>query len=80
MQSFLGIVSYLRRYSPKIANLTGALRQVIEKSNVFKLEHHHQIAFKVIVKELSRDIHVTSYYQLLMEAEHLQNARDSMQI
>ena len=48
MQSFLGIVNYL---SPKIANLTGALRQVVKKGNMFKLEHHHDIAFKVIVKE-----------------------------
>ena len=29
---------------------------------MFKLEHHHEIAFKVIVKELSRDDHVLKYY------------------
>ena len=61
-QSFSGIVNYLSRFSPKKANFTGALRQVIKKSNAFKLEHHHEIAFKAIVKELSRDDHVLKYY------------------
>ena len=62
MHSFLGIVNYLSRFSLKIANLTHALQQIIKKGNVFKLEHHHEIAFKVIVKELSRDDHVLKYY------------------
>ena len=35
MQSFLGIVNYLSRFSPKIANPTSALRQVIKKGNVY---------------------------------------------
>ena len=62
MQSFLEIVNYLSRFRPEIANLTCAFRQVIKKGIVFKLEHHHEIAFKVVVKEFIRDDHVLKYY------------------
>ena len=34
MQSFLGIVNYLSRFSPKIANLMGSLRPLVEKGNI----------------------------------------------
>ena len=36
MQSFLGIVNYFSRFSHKIANLTGSLRQLVKKGNVYK--------------------------------------------
>ena len=61
MQPFLGIVNYLSRFSPKIANLTGSLRQLVKKGNVFKTEKHHKIVFKVIIKEWSND-RVLKYY------------------
>ena len=55
MQSFLGIMNYFSRFSPKIANLTGSLRELVKKGNVYKTEKHHEMAFKVIIKELSND-------------------------
>ena len=38
MQSFLGIVNYLSRFSPMIANLTGSLRPLVKKGNMYKAE------------------------------------------
>ena len=55
MQSFLGIVNYLSHFSSRIASLTGSLRQLVKKGNVFKTEKHHEIAFKAIGNELSSD-------------------------
>ena len=39
IQLFLGIVNYLSRFSPKIVNLTGSLRQLVRKGNVYKTEN-----------------------------------------
>ena len=61
MQSFLGIVNYLSRFNPKIANLKGYQRPLVKKGNVYKTEKHHKIAFKAIIKELSND-KVLKYY------------------
>ena len=55
MQTFLGIVNYLSRFSPKIVNLPGSLRPLVKKGNVYKTEKHHKIAFKAVIKELSND-------------------------
>ena len=55
MHSFLGIVNYLSNFISKITSLTGSLRQLVKKGNVFKTEKHHEIAFKAIVNELSSD-------------------------
>ena len=55
IQSFLEIVKYLSHFSSKIVSLTGSLRQLVKKCNVFKTEKHHEIAFKAIVNELSSD-------------------------
>ena len=62
MQSFLGIVNYLSHFSSKIASLTGSLRQLVKKGNVFKTEKHHEIAFKAFVNELSSD-KLLRYYE-----------------
>ena len=61
MQLFLGIVNYLSRFSPKIANLRGSLRPLVKKGNVYKTEKHHEIACKAIIKELS-NYRVLKYY------------------
>ena len=45
MQSFLGIVNYLNRFSPKISNLTGSPSPLVKKGNVYKTEKHHEKAF-----------------------------------
>ena len=63
MYSFLGIENYLSRFSPKIVNYTGSLRQLVKKGNIYKTEKHHEIAFKAIIKELSHD-RVLKYYDL----------------
>ena len=54
-------MNYWSRFSPKIGNLTGSLRQLVKKGNVYKTEKHHEIAFKAIIKELSND-RILKYY------------------
>ena len=63
MQLFLGIVKYLSRFSPEIANLTGSLRPLAKKGHVYKIEKHHGIAFMAIIKELSND-RILKYFDL----------------
>ena len=48
-------MNYVSRFSPKIANLTGFLRPLVKKGNVYKTEECQEIAFKAIIKELSND-------------------------
>ena len=52
LQSFLGIVNYLSRFSPNIAKMTVNLRALLKKENEFLWHPKHSKDFKVIVDEL----------------------------
>ena len=61
MQSFLGMVNFLNRYSPQLAELSTSLRQLCRLHADYKpeLENHH--SFNAIKNELSTKI-VLPYY------------------
>ena len=52
LQSFLGIVNYLSRFSPDIAKMTCNLRALLKKGTEFLWVPQHSTDFKAIVDEL----------------------------
>lgn len=53
LQSFLGVVNYLSRFSPHISELTAPLRPLLKKENQFAWYPSHQQAFNSLKAELS---------------------------
>ena len=52
LQSFLGIVNYLSRFSPNIAKMMTNLRSLLKKGTEFIWHPQHSADFKAIVQEL----------------------------
>ena len=61
MQSFLGMVNFLNRYSPQLTELSTSLRQLCRLHADYKPELEHYQSFNIIKKELSTKI-VLPYY------------------
>ena len=61
LQTLLGMVTYLNRFSVKLAQMTVPLRELTRKHAVFKWEPTHQTAFNNIKKELC-SAQIISYY------------------
>ena len=59
--SILGMITYLNRYSAKLAQLTAPLRELTKKNTHFKWEDYHQDALDKIKEELC-SVPVMSYY------------------
>jgi len=53
LQSFLGLVKYLNRFSPAQADLTAPLRVLCKKNTLFTWESPQQAAFEAIKKEIT---------------------------
>ena len=56
MRSFLGLVNYLNRFSPHLAELSEPLRQICEKNMEFELTESVRVAFSRTKEEISRNI------------------------
>ena len=56
MQSFLGMVNFLNRYSPRLTELSTSLRQLYRLHADYKPESEHYQSFNAIKKELSNKI------------------------
>ena len=61
LQTLLGMVNYLNRFSVKLAEMTAPLRELLKKNIHFQWETHHQAALERIKKELYTS-QVISYY------------------
>ena len=61
LQTILGMVNYLNRFSVKLAEYTAPLRELTKKHVHFRWEQHHQAALDKIKKELSSS-RIISYY------------------
>ena len=59
--SLLGLITYLNRFSPKIAELTAPLCELAKKNVHFRWEHEHEMALDKIKQELY-SAPVLSYY------------------
>ena len=61
LQTFLGMVQYLNRFSVKLAELTAPLRELTKKNAHFQWKKHHSEAFDKIKEELCT-AQLISYY------------------
>ena len=61
MQSFLGMVNFLNRYSPQLAELSTSLRELCRIHANYRPKSDHHQSFDAIKKELSTNI-VLPYY------------------
>jgi len=53
LQSFLGLVNYLTRYSGQLATLTAPLRELTKKESLFSWGPEHDEAFRKVKMEIS---------------------------
>ena len=63
LQNFLGMVNYLSRFDPNIANLTYNLRELLKKGSNPKWTDIHLLDFKKIIETLSSEGKVLKYYR-----------------
>lgn len=61
--TILGMITYLNRYSTKLAQLTAPLRELTKKHVHFRWEHNHQQALDKIKEEICTS-RILSYYDL----------------
>ena len=61
LQSFLGMVNYLNRYSPKLATISAPLRDLVKKNVIFIWNPEHQRSFEAVKQEITQ-VPVLTYY------------------
>jgi len=61
LQSFLGLVNYLNRFSPALTDLTAPLRALCKKDTLFAWESTQRAAFEAIKKEITSAL-VLAYF------------------
>ncbi len=54
LQSFLGLINYLNRLSPVLADLTAPIRALCQKGTVFAWDRSQQVAFGAIKDEITK--------------------------
>ena len=57
MQSFLGLVNYLNRFSPHLAELSEPLREVCRQDTEFQLTKSVHVGFLKTKEEISKNAH-----------------------
>ena len=57
MKSFLGLVNYLNRFSPHLAELSEPLRQICRQNMEFELTESVHVAFSLTKEEFPRTLH-----------------------
>ena len=57
MRSFLGLVNYLNRFSPHLAELSEPLKQICRQNVEFELTESVHVAFSLTKEEISRMSH-----------------------
>ena len=67
LQSFLGMVNYLSRFDPNLANITHNLRDLLKKDSNPKWTDVHSLDFKMIIETLSKEGKVLKYYRPELE-------------
>ena len=56
MRSFLGLVNYLNRFSPHLAELSDLLREMCRQAVEFKLATAGKVAFQCTKEEISKNV------------------------
>ena len=63
LQSFLGMINYLSRLDPKVADLTHKPRSLLKKSNEFIWIDVHLEDFKKIIETMCKNPKLLRYYK-----------------
>ena len=63
LQSFLGIINYLSRFDPHIANLMHTLRSLLKKDSEFIWTDVHSLDFRRIIETLCQEGKILKYYR-----------------
>ena len=63
LQSFLGMINYLSRFEPKIADLTHRLRSLLKKLNEFIWTSVHSEDFRKLIKTMCNSPKLLRYYR-----------------
>ena len=53
LQSFLGMVNYMKRYSRELTQLCHPFRELLKSQTIFKWETHHQKVFEAVKQEIT---------------------------
>ena len=61
MRSYLGLVNYLNRFSPHLAELSKPLRQICRQSVEFELTESLCVAFSLTKEKISKNV-TLSYF------------------
>ena len=61
MRSFLGLVNYLNRFSPCLAELSEPLRQICRQNMEFELTESVHVAFSRTKEEISKNVTLPSF-------------------
>ena len=56
MRSFLGLVNYLNRFSPSLAELSEPLKQIYRQNVEFELTKSVCVAFSLTKEEISKNV------------------------
>ena len=56
MRSFLGLVNYLNRFSPRLAKLSEPIRQICRQNMEFELNQTVHVAFSRTKEEISKNV------------------------
>ena len=67
LQSFLGMVNYLSRFDPNVANLTHNLRDLLKKGSDSTWTDVHSIDFRKIIETLCKEGKILRYYRQELE-------------
>ena len=63
LQSFLGMINYLSRFEPKIADLTHRFRSLLKKSNEFIWTSVHSEDFRKLIEVMCNSPKLLRYYR-----------------
>ena len=63
LQSFLGMINYLSRFEPKVADLTHRLKSLLKKSNEFSWTNAHSDDFKKLIQIMCNNPKLLRYYR-----------------
>ena len=56
IRSFLGLVNYLNKFSPNLAELSELLRQICRQNVEFELTESVHVAFSLTKEEISKNV------------------------
>jgi hypothetical protein len=63
LQSFLGMVNYMKRYSKDLTQLSHPLRDLVKEGTIYRWDPEHQVAFDALKEEIARSPTLAFYDQ-----------------